>query len=297
MFLLGEDYHLGDLLWLTAVLAEYRRQYSPERLLVGLPDRPVSRILERNPLIDELRYGEAGPLLRAARAAFGRQLFVRDLRPLALARAMLRDWRHYWPWLYYRDLWLAARGQWLATFLHLGRLSSSRPIMPLGADDRAAAHVLAAPYIVLAPHIGRYRLPGAGALWRRLKDWGDDHWCELAARLRAAGYTPVTLAAADQAPVAGSESLLGLPIRQAAGVIAGAAALVSVESGLWYLAAATGTPFVIVPWWLPRSVDWAAAMQTPHRLLRRRDAAVGMVVANLDTLIAEVGRRPALASD
>ena len=80
-------------------------------------------------------------------------------------------------------------------------------------------------------------------------------------------------------------------------MIEGAAALVTVESGLWYLAAAVGTPFLIVPWWLPRSLDWAAAMQTPHRLLRRRDAAVGMVVANLDALIADVGRRPALTTD
>ena len=53
LFLLGRDYHLGDLLSFTAVLAAYRRQIRPEHLVVGYPDPLLGRILEHNPLIDE----------------------------------------------------------------------------------------------------------------------------------------------------------------------------------------------------------------------------------------------------
>lgn len=283
LFLLGADYHLGDLLWLTAVLAEYRRQVRPARLAVGCPDRPIGRILEHNPLLDDLRYGDPGRLRAAARA---RGEVVRDLRPLPLARAMLRDWRHHWPWVYYRDLWFLPRGQWLATFLHLGRLSSYRPVLGLCDADRATAATLPIPYVVLAPHIGRYRLPLAGRAWRRVKGWDEGNWVRLASLLRSAGYEPVTAAAADQAPIPGTRPLLGLPIRQVAGVIEGAAALVGGESGLWFIAAACATPFAIVPWWLPRGVDWAAPMGVPHRLIRRRDATVETVFASCRELVA-----------
>lgn len=67
LFILGKDYHLGDLLWFTAVLAAYRRRARPARARVACPDRPISQILERHPLIDDLLlYGEAGRLPRGA---------------------------------------------------------------------------------------------------------------------------------------------------------------------------------------------------------------------------------------
>ncbi|MGN6757685.1 MAG: glycosyltransferase family 9 protein [Thermomicrobiales bacterium] len=285
LFLLGADYHLGDLLWLTAVLDEYRRQRQPARLVVGCPDRAISRILERNPLIDDLRYGEGDQLRAAMTARYGPDLLINDLRPLPVALRMLRDWRHHWPWLYYRDLWLRERGQWLATFLHLGHLRHFRPVLGLSDEDREAASALPAPYVALAPHIGQYRLPLAGRLWRAIKGWEADRWRRLASRLRAAGYEPITLAASGQAPIPGTRPVVGLPIRQVAGVIERAAALISGESGLWFIAAARRTPFVIVPWWLPRTVDWAAPMRTPYRLIFRQDAAVSTVFASFREVV------------
>jgi hypothetical protein len=287
LFLLGEDYHLGDLLWLTAVLAEYRRQLTPSYLMVGCPDQPISRILEQNPLIDELLYGEAAPTLASARARFGALLVVRDLRPVALARAMLRDCRYRLPWLYYRDLWFSPRGQWLATFLRLGELCSVRPRIALCDGDRTAARALPSPYVALAPHIGRYGSALATRFWRRLKGWPAENWAAVAALVRGSGYEPVTLAAADQRPIAGTRPLLGLPIRQAAGVIEGAHALISGESGLWFVAAACGTPFMIVPWWLPRSMDWAAPMGVAHRLVYRNDASAAEVYAGFEELVSD----------
>lgn len=284
LFLLGKDYHLGDLLWLTPVLDQYRRQIKPPYLVVACPDRSISRILEHNPLIDALLYGDSAQVLAGARARYGSSLVLRDLRPPALARGMLRDWRYRLPWLYYRDLWLQERGQWLSTFLRLGRLPSFRPRIGLCDADRATARGLPAPYVTLAPHIGQYRLPLATRFWHGVKGWRWDYWVALAERLRANGYTPVTLAAAGQEPIPGTKALLGLPIRQAAGVIEGAAALISGESGLWFVAAAAGTPFVIVPWWLPRSVNWAAPMGVPHRLVYRDEASAAEVFARFKEL-------------
>lgn len=287
LFVLGRDYHLGDLLWCTAVLAEYRRQARPERLIVALPDRPISHILEHHPLIDELLlYNDTRHSLVTLRARYGADLLVHDLRPLPLALAMLRQARYRLPWLYLRDLWLDRRGQWLATFLHLGRLRDARPLLHLDEADRIEARTLPAPYVLLAPHTGAYKAPFLTTLWRRVKGWDETRWIALAVALRAEGYEPITLAAAGQAPIPGTRAVTGLPIRHAAAVIEQAAALVTVESGLWYIAAALQRPFIIVPWWLPRSLDWAAPMNVPHRLIYRRDASVTYVLAQLHDLLA-----------
>jgi ADP-heptose:LPS heptosyltransferase len=68
-------------------------------------------------------------------------------------------------------------------------------------------------------------------------------------------------------------------------VIERAHALITVESGLWYLAAALDTPLVIVPWWLPRSVDWVAPMGVPYRLINRQEATVNRVLAQVRAVI------------
>jgi hypothetical protein len=285
LFLLGKDYHLGDMLWLTAVLSAYRRQIRPAVLLVGCPDKPISRILEQSPPIDGLFYGEARAIVADVRQRHGRDLLVHDLRPLHMATTMLRDWRFRLPWHYYRDLWLEPRGQWLATFLHLGLLHANRPLLRLTDGDRAAALALTRPYVALAPHVGHRETPILHAAWVRLKGWEDGRWRALAVGLRRAGYEPVTLAAAGEPPIPGTHPLVGLPVRQAAGVIERAEALITVESGLWYAAAGLGTPLMIVPWWLPRSVDWVAPMGIPYRLVSRDQASVSYVLSQIDELI------------
>jgi hypothetical protein len=301
LFLLGKDYHLGDLLWFTAVLAEYRRQIQPDHVLVGCPHRPISRILEHNPLIDEILYGRGSSVRRAAQGRFGKKLMLHDLRILPIAVTMIRRWRHRLPWLY-RDLWLQERGQWLATFLGLSGLHQFRPVLRLVEEDRAAARTLSSGYpacsstppagvsplgiVLLAPHTGQYTLPMMGAFWRKMKGWPPGHWVTLANQLRTEGYEPVTLAASGQTTVPGTRGVIGLPIRQVAGVIERAAALITVESGLWFIAAALHTPFIIVPWWLPRSINWAAPMQVPHRLIYRDGNSVDEVLAQFRRLDA-----------
>jgi hypothetical protein len=275
IFVLGADYHLGDLLWLTAVLHEYRRRTGACRIVVGHPDASLGHILGCNPDIDEVCTGIPASEPRD---------IVHDLRPVRLGRAMIAAWRHRLPWLYYRDLWLEPRGQWLATYLRLGTLPDYRPLLNLREEDYAAAGSLPRPYIALAPHIGAYRIPLVSRVWRTIKGWSPTNWAALASQLCDRGLTPLTLGAAGQDVIPGTVPLLGLPIRQVAAIIDRAEALVTGESGLWFVAAARATPFVIVPWWLPPSINWAEPMHVPHRLVPREEATVGHVLTALTEL-------------
>lgn len=276
IFILGADYHLGDLLWLTAVLHQYRATTGARHLVVAHPNAALTSVLECNTDIDEICVGvpSGGP-----------GDVVHDLRPLMLGRAMVAAWRQRRPWLYYRDLWYEPRGQWLATYLQLGRLARYRPVLNLREEDYATANSLPRPYTALAPHIGAYRLPLVSQAWRAVKGWSPANWAALASELRDRGFNPLTLGAAGQELIPGTVPLLGLPIRQVAAVIDRAEALVTGESGLWFVAAARATPFVVVPWWLPPGINWAAPMQVPHRTIQREEATV----ENVMTALVELG--------
>ncbi len=290
VFRVGDDYHLGDLLWLTAVLAHYRRVRRPTSVVLALPDRDISRILGHNHVIDRLIYLSRGsPADPCATAGTPGSVVLHDLRPLPLALGMIKQWRRRLPWEYYWDLWMEPRGQWLARYLGLGDLENFRPTITLTPADRRSVPLISRPYVVLAPHIGSYRLPLTRALWRRIKGWDPANWMQLCLSLRRKGLEVVTLGAPRQAAVPGSIPLMGLPIRGSAAIVENAAAVVGGESGLWFVAAALEVPFVIVPWWLPQAVDWAAPMRVPHRLVRRRDATVAMVVSMLQQLVKHDG--------
>jgi hypothetical protein len=284
VFLLGKDYHLGDLLWLIPVLSEYRAQRRPSRLIVGLPDRDVSRILESAPPVDRVMYGTPDHILGALRVEFGNDIVAEDLRMVPVGIRIIRQWRRRLPWLYYWDLWVKARGQWLATLLDLGPMKEFRPELRLHGADRIIGSP-AAPYVLLAPHIGSYSFPVLGHLWKALKGWPTLSWHKLARCLQAQGYTVVTLGARGQSTVPGTESMMGLPIGQVAALVEGAATLITGESGLWFVAAAFATPFVIVPWWLPTFVDWPAPMNVPYRLVRRADASPARVLQHVQELV------------
>lgn len=285
LFLVGHDYHLGDLLWLTPVLARYRAERRPHCLVVGLPDRDISRILERAPSIDRLLYGTPAEIYRSLRRDLGGSVVVEDLRVVPVAVRMVREWRRKLPWTYYRDLWVQPRGQWLSTFLRLGDLADFRPQIELTKDDFERCSTEPGPYIVLAPHTGSYSLPAISYAWRKLKGWDLESWAELAYLLKHRGYNVITVGARGQTVVPGTRSALGLPIRQAAALVARAAALVTGESGMWFIAAAFGTPFAIVPWWLPPSIDWPEPMNVPYRLVRREQANPARVISMVQELI------------
>jgi hypothetical protein len=285
LFLLGNDYHLGDLLWLTPVLARYRAEKRTQCIVVGLPDRDISRILEHAPSIDRIIYGTPTEIFTCVRHELGRSVVVEDLRLVPVAVRMIRDWRRKLPWTYYWDLWTQPRGQWLSTFLELGSLTEFTPKIHLTKDDFGPSCDIPSPYIVFAPHTGSYSLPGVSLVWRKLKGWDVESWAELANLLKHRGYNVVTVGAQGQRVIPGTRSALGLPIRQASAVVDRAAALVTGESGMWFVAAALGTPFAIVPWWLPAAIDWPAPMNVRYRLVRREEGNPARVIGIVQELI------------
>ncbi len=78
------------------------------------------------------------------------------------------------------------------------------------------------------------------------KEWPADRWAELAGRL-ARDFSLVQLGTPQDPPIPGAHDLRGrTTLREAAARIADAAALVGLESGLMHVAAAVGTPAVII---------------------------------------------------
>jgi hypothetical protein len=218
---------------------------------------------------------------------FANNLVVEDLRMFPVAVGMVRAWRHRLPWLYYRDLWVQPRGQWLATFLGLGTLSHYKPDIKLSQEDCDALPALPPRYILFAPHTGSYSLPAMAYLWRKIKGWDVQAWEALARLFEQEGYSVFTVGARNQSVIPGTRPLLGLPIRQAAALIDGATALVTGESGLWFVAAAVSTPFVIVPWWLPASIDWPAVMGVRYRRVSKKRASPARVHAVVQELLRD----------
>ena len=64
-------------------------------------------------------YGAPDHILGALRVEFGKDIVAEDLRMVPVGIRIIRRWRRRLPWLYYWDLWVKARGQWLATLLIL----------------------------------------------------------------------------------------------------------------------------------------------------------------------------------
>ncbi len=100
---------------------------------------------------------------------------------------------------------------------------------------------------------GRY-LVGLHATARPDKAWGEDRWAELAARAAAEGLT-VVLPWGDERERRRSEKMAAavrgvappkLGFAQMAALLAGAAAVVGVDTGLTHLASAVGAPVVAI---------------------------------------------------
>jgi heptosyltransferase-1 len=92
-----------------------------------------------------------------------------------------------------------------------------------------------------------------GTAWPS-KQWPEDHWCELARHLTAEGrevWLPQGSAEEEAraqriaaAAGAGARVLPAMPVRELAGVLAGTAGVVAVDTGLAHLAAALNRPLV-----------------------------------------------------
>jgi len=290
LFVFGREHHLGDLVAGTTTIRAYRVLHHPSRVAVLAPDRAYSRILERDPDIDDLLYaGDAE--LSDPQLKHGLSLPPADVVLDLSARSVLWLLHHRGPLsrrlgLLHTAL-LGTRGRIMAEAAGVPWPVDDRPVIALRAEDRGVAAQIPRPYVVLAPYVGRFHNRLMQALWQALKAWPMDRWQRLAALLRTDGYTVVTLGAGGEEAIPGTVPVIGRPIAEAAGVVERAAALITVESGLWYLACALGVPFVVVPYWPPRHADWIPAAAPPHRLLRRSTATPAAVVAAVQQIAAK----------
>lgn len=143
------------------------------------------------------------------------------------------------------DPYMGSEYRRLAEVLNLA--GEFRPHLPLTAADREQARALVGArggYVALCPFTTRPQ-----------KHWFADRWVELAGQIqKRLGLAAVLLGGPGDRPAAAAlaaragDGLVDLTgrtgLRQAAAVIAGARALVGVDTGLTHMAAAVGTPSV-----------------------------------------------------
>jgi len=189
--------------------------------------------------------------------------FAHEGRSPLLTRALRRPARG--------DLHLAREYERLGETLGVTAAASAPPSLTVREEGRAQARDLLGaeetPYAVLAP----------GATYGPAKRWPAERFAETGRRLAARGWRLFACGAAAEreacAEVAercGAQSLAGrTSLAAMAAVCAGAAAVVSNDSGLAHLAAAVGAPTVAVfgstssAWTAPLGARVAVAQRPP----------------------------------
>lgn len=281
---------LGDTLAATAVLRAYRERYPADHVSLLVPDASYARVLELCPAVDCVAYLELPD---------DRQIVFEHSRPIVEA---LPWWRNSnFDERFVLDVQEIARDG-LAGELHMAELHARRVglelqnLRPCIDVERSLAHRPASapeePYIVLA----RHTVSGKHALAReaKTKRWAERRWLALAARIRRElGLTIVSIGTPAEARLDQSDVLNfhDLDIRQVAGLLAGADALVTVDNGILHLGLGLDVPLVhLQPNWLPQS--WTAsspsdAYRNLHVSLPR--LGVARVFDSLNDILA---RRP-----
>ena len=133
-------------------------------------------------------------------------------------------------------------------------LDDIRPwIDPERARDHRPPETPDGPFVVLARHTVSGR--GVPTYSERTKRWSERRWLTLAERIRRElGLAVVSVGTPGEGRLEtpGVLDLHELDIREAAGLLASAAALVTVDNGLFHLGHGLGVPLVhLQPHWLP----------------------------------------------
>ena len=269
---------LGDTLMLTPLVAKLRERHPGADLVMALPEAFA-------PLYARAPYGlraigwdprrpAASPLWQER--GFDLALVPGDNRMSWLALALGSRWivafagdrppSKSWP---VDELWRypdrpAAWGDMVAGLVEGPSPAAYRPAAWPAPPAASVAGLPAAPYAVL--HVGAST---------PLKQWDAANWAQLAARLAAKGIEPVWSAGADEKaivracdPEARYRSFAGaLALPQIWQLIAGAALVVSPDTGIAHLGRVVGTPTVAL--FGPGSVTLTGAgafwRETPYR--------------------------------
>ena len=242
---------LGDCLCTTPTVRAYRRKYPGAHITYVVQNHEHCRVLELNPDINRVLYVDD---LSETCAKDGQWLRRLGVSPLSA--------------FYHFDIHALHRSHPGVFKEHLChgfarmfdvRIDSVRPIVEVSPGQRAAARALmAGPTIVFGMHttspvVGR---DGKSAL----KDWVLERWLRLARELREdAGFEILAVGSGNDQRINSRylRNLYGLPISVTAALLAEAACVVTVESGLSHLCHAVDAPMVLI---FSRDVplEWAA---------------------------------------
>lgn len=163
--------------------------------------------------------------------------------------------------------------KWLLRGLEPLGVVGARPWVRMGLrpEDEAAAkdRVGDAPYIALHP--------GSGS---RAKNWPSAAWCQLIDALKAAGHRVVVVGGeADAEVLAGMPSgirvVVSAPLPEVAAILARASVFIGHDSGPGHLAAAVGTPSVLL--FGPSDPSMWAPLNPWVRVLRAADGDLGNI--------------------
>jgi ADP-heptose:LPS heptosyltransferase len=249
---------IGDTIMLTAALAGLRRKYPLAQLAAYVADFTVP-VLRGNPNVDEVvgvnpRLGE-GDVQRQHEA--GHDLWINatyvpmefhrtDRYPVARRAAAARR-QQYGPLVAHfpytaRPLleWRQPVPQIMAELLGLHCSWRDMSVQVEPAEAQFAAR-LPAPYVVVHDWAASAREGG------RVKRWFPEAWAEVTRTLRDRGHEVYQVGHEGEEPIPGATSLLGqTTFHETAAVVARAVAVVTVDSMVGHLAAAVGTPAVVL---------------------------------------------------
>jgi ADP-heptose:LPS heptosyltransferase len=283
--LLANGAHLGDVLLATAVLPVLKQAFREASLgfLIGSWARPV---LDGHPLVDAIHCVDHWKLNRAPISMGCKLRHYRATRAAALQDIRSRrydiafDLYFFFP-NYIPLLWQAGIParigytsggfgpllthalDWTLRDCHV--IDYHRALLdflPLGAAGAEPASPQLAPTFAQPGAAGDYVIlhPGAGSA---LKEWPRKCWMELIQLLRADGHTLVFTGTAAEKPcvdeMAPTEcvNLCGrLSWPEFVATVRGARALVGVDSVAGHVAAAVGTPWVVIASGIPHPAHW-----------------------------------------
>ena len=234
---------LGDTLCTTPALHAFRRQNRDTMIIFVSQAAPFCRILDGNPDIDLLLYNEQMYFNGIPEDTTG---FLRTL-PIDLTEGGT---------LYRLDLKIACktndsfRSHISYRFAELIQveIDSPRPRIYLDEQQRRAAAMLAPrPYVVFS--MTSVSNPERDDKRGRKKDWPLERWSELARRIQSDAGLDVVVTGSERdsrVHIPAARLLYGLPIRNVAALLEGAACVVTLESGISHLASAAGARTVVI---------------------------------------------------
>lgn len=232
---------LGDILCTTPVISAFRKLHPHTKIIYIAQSAGFTRVLEHNPDIDLTIYSD--------------RLFINGIpdQVTPWLRTLPIDLRES-ATLYRLDLKFACtseeafRKHMSHSFAHLVgvEIDSVRPRLVLTESDRRSAAVfIERPYVVFSMHsvTNPERTDGRG----KKKDWPEENWQELAARIAGKNNLDIfAVGAENDTPilVPHVRRLYGLPIRTVAALLERASCVVTLENGIAHLSAAVDAPMV-----------------------------------------------------